>query len=346
MIKMMNAFIITILFTILGTVPAAVAEENNNAFADMDATHWAYSTVTWGMDNKVLSGYPDHMFKPEQFVTEAEFLKILISAYETPPESGSEWYEKYYSYATNKSWFVPGLKNKLAINNPVSRGQVAVILASSLGNSFVNGDTAEIEKSINILYDKNLSSGKDAKTVEGFAPKDNLTRAEAVTFVYNFKKNSGLTSLLGAVNWSNYDSVSLSDVSKTQEKQQLFAKANNFEAREYKNDKDVQFVDFVADGKSALLSSYQTENDGTVNWTVAGHFGVIDYKVMFDYIIRMTSYAPDVQEVLISNTFPSVVAHGIRSTDDMSGVHGRLSAKAHYTKETDTYQFIFKISPK
>lgn len=343
--KAVKTLLVVSLGITLGAIPA-MAKENTSSFTDVQPSHWAYSMVEWGAGNHILSGYEDHTFKPDQTVTEAEFLKMLISSFENVAESGTQWYDKYYAYALAKGWYIPGLTNKLAINHPVSRGNVALILASAMGNRFVNGNDADVGRAIEILYEKNLSEGKTAKTVEGFAPKDNLTRAEAVTFVHQFKLDSGLASLPSVVDWSKYEQVGFTNVEAAIDKQRAFASANGLQAREYKDDKGAQFIDFYKGDQSAIVTSYQTEQDGTLNWTVEGHYGVADYTLLFDYISHMTSFVPQVQSDFQNKIFPSLKGHGIRSTDDMSCTFGPLSVKGHYTQETDSYHFIIRVSPK
>ena len=53
---------------------------NAYAFNDMDKTHCAYNYITQLEEDGVVVGYPDGSYKPEQFVTRAEFATMVVKA--------------------------------------------------------------------------------------------------------------------------------------------------------------------------------------------------------------------------------------------------------------------------
>ena len=53
---------------------------NAYAFNDMDKTHWAYNYITQLEKDGVVVGYPDGNYRPEQFVTRAEFATMVVKA--------------------------------------------------------------------------------------------------------------------------------------------------------------------------------------------------------------------------------------------------------------------------
>lgn len=48
------------------------------AYTDIDSTHWAYTSVSKLTEQGILNGYPDGKFNPEDKMTIAEFLTVLI----------------------------------------------------------------------------------------------------------------------------------------------------------------------------------------------------------------------------------------------------------------------------
>ncbi|WP_077075404.1 S-layer homology domain-containing protein [Aedoeadaptatus urinae] len=62
--------------------PAAYAAR----FKDVGTNHWAYSYISEMADRKVLSGYPDGTFKPDNYVTLPEIF-LLIKGVKQPSES-------------------------------------------------------------------------------------------------------------------------------------------------------------------------------------------------------------------------------------------------------------------
>lgn len=91
--KRMTSLIVTalLIFSMLGTASAALpeyGEEWQNApektpyvsFTDLPTTHWAYKYIAEMVNRKVIDGYPDHKFRPENTITRAEFAKIMVTA--------------------------------------------------------------------------------------------------------------------------------------------------------------------------------------------------------------------------------------------------------------------------
>jgi hypothetical protein len=121
---------------------------------------------------------------PDQYVTEAEFIRMLLSTYQLQAEGSKDdhWANKYYDYAEANQWMsLLGLSNVSAKDKPISRGNTALVINNALGI-----DPQSVETAILKLYELNLSSGKTEKTVVGFQANQFLTRAEAVTFIRNY----------------------------------------------------------------------------------------------------------------------------------------------------------------
>ncbi|MFD0676669.1 MULTISPECIES: CAP-associated domain-containing protein [unclassified Paenibacillus] len=146
------------------------------------ARHWGATAISWAVQNNIVNGYEDGSFRPDQSVSEPEFLAMLLRAY---PEvklaaaaSGSAWYKPYYDVADSRKW--PVLHNTDATK--FSRGLVAQIITAS------QKGTQSLNDSIRYLLDQGLSEGKTAATVAGYQAADRLSRAEAVQFIRNVKQ--------------------------------------------------------------------------------------------------------------------------------------------------------------
>ena len=48
-----------------------------NPFTDVTEKHWAYKSIMKCVDNKIMLGYPDNTFKPNNNITRAEFCSII-----------------------------------------------------------------------------------------------------------------------------------------------------------------------------------------------------------------------------------------------------------------------------
>ncbi len=161
-------------------------------FKDVPASHWASKTVEWGTGMGVVTGYPDKTFKPENHVSEEEFLTMLISAYVKRSDlqgAATHWSDPYYYFAHDKNYPTKGWGDPTARRWKISRERVAEIVTSAAGVNYSG------ENAIKWLLGKGLAKGKSADmTVMGFKAGDFLTRAEAVQFIKNAKEN-GLTEL-------------------------------------------------------------------------------------------------------------------------------------------------------
>jgi len=168
------------LFAASGTVSA----DQDNRFTDVPSNYWAAGAIDWGVTKNAIIGYSDGTFQPNRYVTEAEFLRMLLSIYQLQASGSKEdhWANKYYDYAQANQWFsLEGLSNTAAKDKPISRGNTALIMNNALGI-----DSPSVEAAILKLYELNLSSGKTEKTVVGFQANQFLTRAEAISFIRNY----------------------------------------------------------------------------------------------------------------------------------------------------------------
>ncbi|WP_248928511.1 CAP-associated domain-containing protein [Paenibacillus hamazuiensis] len=172
---------LTLILCCTGVVsPPSSYAAGASAFSDM-SSHWASPAVEWAVQKGIVNGYDDGTFKPDNRVSEPEFLAMLLRAY---PEArvgaagSGEWYEPYYRFADTRGWSV--LKD--TDRDHFNRGQVARTIASSQKGAL------DLNESIRFLLDQGLSQGKTAATVDGYQAADPLTRAEAVQFVQNLKQ--------------------------------------------------------------------------------------------------------------------------------------------------------------
>ncbi|MCZ8512765.1 CAP-associated domain-containing protein [Paenibacillus filicis] len=164
------------------SVHAAGTDAAAPRFSDT-ANHWAQDSINWAVQNKVIDGYEDHTFRPDQTVAETEFLAMLLRAYPggalTPASSAEPWYAPYYRYADSKHW--PTLHS--ADPNQYNRGLVARLIAASAGQQA----SISVIDAVKYLLEQKLSQGKTSATVDGYQASDRLSRAEAVTFIRNLK---------------------------------------------------------------------------------------------------------------------------------------------------------------
>ncbi|PZD93304.1 copper amine oxidase [Paenibacillus sambharensis] len=170
-----------------------------SSFKDTNG-HWAASVIDWAARSKIAAGYEDGTFRPNRTVQESDFIVMLMRAYpelklrQAGPQD--KWYDPAYDKAEELNWPTGA--------SPFRRGEAAVLLAA------VNGRSLSVNAAVQWLLDEGLSNGKTAPTVAGFKAADTMTRAEALTFIYNqkqYKPELGSSPVLPAAKQTDTQTV-------------------------------------------------------------------------------------------------------------------------------------------
>jgi hypothetical protein len=177
--KKLAVVVITLGVLTLNVVGSSFAQ--STLFKDVPMTFWGFQNVQWAIDNKIIDGYPDGTFKPEENVSQSEFLAMLIRAYTptdfTPVSDPTNWDKSYIDYAVHMGWKTTA-PNKLSL----SRGTVSLYLTEATGKNYNMNDA------IQYLLDLGVSNGKTSNSIDGFEKDAAVTRAEAVTFIERLKQ--------------------------------------------------------------------------------------------------------------------------------------------------------------
>lgn len=172
-------------------------------FADLKDAEWAREAVYALTDKAVISGYEDGDFKPNNYITREEFVKIIVCAFklntaatgsgfdDVPP---GHWAEAYISAASG-SGIVGGIgSGRFGPEQNITRQDMAVIIYRALevsgkarafeaGSSFADAeDIAEYAaNAVNALKAYEITAGYTDGT---FLPQNSATRAEASQLIY------------------------------------------------------------------------------------------------------------------------------------------------------------------
>lgn len=161
-------------------MPFSVAKPS--AFALTRQGAWYDETLQWGLANKIVTGYEDGSFQPNKPVSEAEFLAMLLRAFEPNISiaQGKRWADSYYARAKSLRYPVKSYTSLTSRNKTILRKQVAELISSTEGVRF-SGDDA-----IHYALAFGLAEGKQSSlSIAGFDGAKGLTRAEALQFVRN-----------------------------------------------------------------------------------------------------------------------------------------------------------------
>lgn len=173
-------------------------------FTDLDEYEWARKAVNELLEKDVISKDETKLFRPQDNVTRAEFLKMLIKAFnmeEQSPKcyfadiSEDDWYYTYAAIAFKKGIVFGDDENKFGAERFITRQDAAVMASravKAMGKAFKEAsqsvtfdDAGEID---GYAYEAVLNMAR-AEIINGvgnntFSPKSFANRAQAVKIIY------------------------------------------------------------------------------------------------------------------------------------------------------------------
>ncbi|WP_145038853.1 S-layer homology domain-containing protein [Paenibacillus sp. Y412MC10] len=162
-------------------------------FRDID-NHWAKTTIEWGVDKGIVNGYANGMFMPNQNVTEAEFIRMLvvgITGKDLQENYLTElWSDKYYHFLHFKNYPVHGFADKTKRSQYITRAHVAELISSADGVNY--GGNQAIQYVLGKKYAQGRIKGEN--TIEGYVGSGTITRAEVLQLIKNLT-DRGMSNL-------------------------------------------------------------------------------------------------------------------------------------------------------
>lgn len=155
-----------------------------SSFNDVPVNAWYKPYLLPLSMTSAISGYPDGLFHPNDTMTTAQFLKIiLVTQGATVEPNGNPWYTPYVNQAINDGMITADTFDDY--NTPISREDMAMLMVRALdlpldsSTSLTFTDTASIDSE----HEPYIKEAVDAGIMEGypdhsFRPKATATRAE------------------------------------------------------------------------------------------------------------------------------------------------------------------------
>ncbi|KKB40952.1 VWA domain-containing protein [Bacillus thermotolerans] len=178
--KAWSAFLLSLL--LLAALPHLTGAAG--LFKDMKTDNWAYPAVKWAVTEGIVEGYSSGRFGPQRELTESEFLTMLLR-YDCTIDSQmpSTQASANYQYAKSKHLPLEGYTNAKHRHEPITRGEVASIVAA-----FEGKDLSE-PHAIQYLYVQDISGGfTGKKDYADYGADRSLTRGEAAAFLHRLSK--------------------------------------------------------------------------------------------------------------------------------------------------------------
>ncbi|WP_079909960.1 S-layer homology domain-containing protein [Paenibacillus sp. 32352] len=175
--KMMAAVIAgASLLSVMGGISAAPQ------FSDVNG-HWGKDQIEFALAEGYVDGYPDGTFRPEQNVTRAEFMKLVIDALKFKKQDGpgKDWYAPYVTSAVANGIHLADEFPADHMNDPITREEMARIAVRATGEA-----NYDVKKWMYLATSKGIINGMDDAGTLG--PEQPTTRAQAITVIRRIMK--------------------------------------------------------------------------------------------------------------------------------------------------------------
>ena len=107
-------------------------------FPDVSENQWASAPVEQMAEEGILEGYPDGTFRPDETLSRAQFLAMVIRTLRPElieeSQTGEAWWEPIYAVAAQLGWLLDGSETAFAtgtevdMNAPITRYEMAAVL--------------------------------------------------------------------------------------------------------------------------------------------------------------------------------------------------------------------------
>lgn len=179
-------------------------------FIDIETVEWAHEAILGLADLGVVNGIGNNCFAPNNNVTRAQFMKMLMDAVDIVGDNADIAFEDVANNHWAKKYIASAVKNNIANGmsetefspeGNVTREQAAAFIARAVAkkggvltaDSNVFSDNDKISswaaEAVNGLKNAGVISGSGDNM---FNPKNNLTRAEAANMIYGLMNYLGL----------------------------------------------------------------------------------------------------------------------------------------------------------
>lgn len=186
------------------------AVNQEGQFSDIKG-HWAEEKIQAWIDEGLIQGYLDGSFKPDNFITRAEFMSLVNHAFGYKGEaeisfkdvSEDAWYYQAVSIARAAGYMDGYTDHTMRPENPITRQEVSKILAliKNLEKDVETANSFSDSSSI-AAWSKGFVGAAAAATImvgytdESFKPLNKITRAEAVAALDNVLEMDSLTEVI------------------------------------------------------------------------------------------------------------------------------------------------------
>ena len=202
-------------------------KQYSQKFYDVDKNYWAFNYIAEMSERGAINGYPDGNYYPENYVTRAEFAKIMciaaglsIDDYDSSDYCDVHYYDWYTPYVSIGQYYLNGyvIDGELYYcpDQYALREDIAVALVKLKGYSITGADesilktmftdwqsiSADARGYVASAVENGLISGYEDRTFRG---QDSINRAEAATLLWRAYQYGNENKKFGSVSYNDDD---------------------------------------------------------------------------------------------------------------------------------------------
>jgi len=231
--KIKNIFVTFISVLCVLLMPFSI-QANASAVPNDIEGHWAKNSIQTLVQSGIIDGYPDGSFKPEEYITRAEFSKIIARAFGYAPKDLNKFtdmqnhWAKYFVSTLAESQIVTGYPDgSFKPSNNITRSEIVSVLARIAGlDNIPKSDSALWSPTFTDVNSDHwaFSSIEIANKLEiipihfglVFQPEKAATRAEVVYMVNELRTAQIAKGTISDISYNGNDIVFISDSGNSQ----------------------------------------------------------------------------------------------------------------------------------
>ncbi|WP_084591296.1 S-layer homology domain-containing protein [Ureibacillus sinduriensis] len=295
--KFMKATVATAIVASTFAAQAPLSTEASTSFPDVKPSSYYYDAIQTLAERKIINGYPDGKFHPQDQVTRGQAAKIIVGVLGLDTENVSN--PNFSDVNTNHPFYaaIAALAEKGIIkgtgngtfkpNEPIQRNHLAKIIAEAFNLQASNTNfpftdvPKEYQNYVASLYDNGITTGKTSTLFGGRA---STTRGEFAVFIHRAEnvKSQPVENITTSVNFT-VESVASNQVQTSTGSYAIDASLQSFFAGNAIALKGADIKAVIQEGKVVRIEDLSVNSAGTAttpvvidgaNTTIAGNLQV------------------------------------------------------------------------
>ncbi len=137
LLSILAAAVITVSGGIVPTSHTIAATKPMTVVKNDYTNHWGKQEIEWAVKQKLMWLNPDGTFRPDETITQAQFLMSLVAIENLKekapfPSVGNHWAKEAYEKAAKAGWMTPDIK--IQPNAPITRYEAAAWITNAWGH--------------------------------------------------------------------------------------------------------------------------------------------------------------------------------------------------------------------